>query len=137
MKKIFAFLFVTLAAFVSLTIVSCASPKKYEVMTQKEWNSIKESQIISLDNITLDSDSFIKIYLLDDRKKPIRNRECMIYIFFEKPESEEALRDFPLDELETSDKIGRIHAKTNKDGWLYIKGTPYEASFILRFLDEK
>lgn len=42
-----------------------------------------------------------------------------------------------IEELETSDKIGRIHAKTNKDGWLYIKGLPYDTCFIFAIDDGK
>ncbi|MCR5272495.1 MAG: hypothetical protein K6E13_05885 [Lachnospiraceae bacterium] len=130
-----------ISIFVLFSLISCVSTKgrDYSVMTYEEWNSIKESRIISLDNITLDGENFWKDIYLDSKKKPFKNCDCTIYVLFEErlKEEGEELRDYSEEELETSDKIGRIRAKTNKDGWLYIKGLPYDTCFIFRIDDGK
>ena len=145
MKKLILILFL-ISTLVLFSLMSCALTKvrDYSVMTYDEWNSIEESRIISLDNITLDGENFWKNIYLDDKNRPLKNRECIIYVLFEErleTDDEEAglqrLKKYSPEELETSDKIGRIHAKTNKDGWLYIKGLPYDTCFIIAIVSGK
>ena len=126
---------------ISFSLFSCSlwKVRDYSVMTYDEYNSIKESRIISVDNITLDGENFWKDIILDEKKRPRKNCDFTIYVLFEerlKNEGEE-LREYSEEELETSDKIGRIYAKTNKDGWIYIKGLPYDTCFIFRVGDGK
>lgn len=99
----------------------------------------KESRIISLDNITLDGENFWKDVFLNSKKRPLRNCDVWIYVLFDewlKSEDEE-LQEYSKEELDTSDRIGRIHAKTNRDGWLYVKGLPYDTCFIFCVNDGK
>lgn len=86
-----------------------------------------------------DGENFWKDIILDDNKKPVKNCDCTIYVLFEErlasedddwDEGMQRLQKYTKEELETSDKIGRIRAKTNKDGWLYVKGLPYDTCFI-------
>ena len=135
MKKL---IFITILISFSFSLISCAT-KDYTAISSKEWNSVKESRIISLENITLDGENFWKDKILDDNKKPVKNCDCTIYVLFEErlasedddwDEGMQRLQKYTKEELETSDKIGRIRAKTNKDGWLYVKGLPYDTCFI-------
>ncbi|WP_191014195.1 hypothetical protein [Treponema zioleckii] len=138
MKKFFSLIPILIPF--SFSLISCASkPRDYSVISSKEWNSVKESRIISLENITLDGENFCKDIILDDNKKPVKNCDCTIYVLFEErlasedddwDEGMQRLQKYTKEELETSDKIGRIRAKTNKDGWLYVKGLPYDTCFI-------
>lgn len=122
----------TLIIFIALVLfVSC------KTIDYNDDTNVKESKILELDNITLDGDSFIKFPFLDDNKKPLSKYKCTIYVLYFMPESEEALQAIPKEELETSDQIGRIRAVINKDGWLYIKGTPQDACLVFHIDDSK
>ncbi len=119
----------------SVLLFSCKT-MNYEVSLDG-WADVKESKILALDNITLDGERFIKFPFLDDNKKPLKNYKCTVYVLYFKPESEEALKAISKEELETSDQIGRIRAIINKDGWLYINGTPQDACLIFHIDDGK
>ncbi len=121
--------------FALFLFVSCKT-MNYEVSLDG-WAGVKESKIIELDNITLDGESFIKIPFLDDNKKPLKNYKCTVYVLYYTPESYEAMKEISKEELETSDKIGRIRAVINKDGWLYIKGIPADTPLVFHIDDSK
>ena len=145
MKKL-TVIFTMILTLILVSLISCASSKTrdYSVWTYDEWNSVEESRIISIDNITLDGENFWKEIFLDNKNRPLKNCDCTIYVLFEErldteddEEGLQRLEKYTEEELETSDKIGRIHVKTNKDGWLYVKGLPYDTCFIFRIGDGK
>lgn len=112
MKKLI--LIFTLIFSLAFSLISCASkPRDWSVITPDEWNSVKESRIVSLENITLDGESFWKDIILDDNKKPLKNCDCTIYVLFEE------------------------RLASEEDDWLYVKGLPYDTPFIFRIDDGK
>lgn len=92
--------FVALILFLQIVMFSCATkPKASE--------EAKESEILELKNIELNGTNWIKTRFTDkETKKPLANRKFVIYVIFE-------------DESE-----GEIVARTDENGWLYVRNLP-------------
>lgn len=126
-KSIFAILALICALF-----MSCAT-KVPSVYTNEELDSVKESKILRLENITLNGKNEIQVQLADDNGYAIANKNCKLFVFLD--EDFEDIAGLQESDLAGRDDVGVIHIKTDSKGWIFVKNIPGSPNIIIETED--
>lgn len=103
MKNLKKTIFAAAILIFQIALFSCAT-KAHDA----EPSEPRESEILALKNIALDGTNWLKTQFIDDAtKKPMANRNFIIYVVFGGDR-----------------ECGEITARSDENGWLYVKNIP-------------
>lgn len=116
----------------TIALASCSTRRRVPGgYTWDELQRVRESEILSLENIALNGTNEIKIQVGDDDGFIIENRKCAIFIFLDGLPDDFEDCSCRAEDLVGRKDIGIIRTKTDGDGWIFIRNVPGEQSFIL------
>lgn len=110
---------------VSILIFSCKT-------TELDYNAIPDSEIVSLENVTLDGEHSICLHMFNEENHTeLKNHIIKIIVFHDENLDYEIFENFNPDEADEGISYGLIYAKTDKHGWLKVQNISGYENFIL------